>query len=237
MEQLLRCTVDGRTVLTEDESAVQSFTSEVSAQALASDQIFRFSQDLLRLSEGVVGVGLVNDGCLPIVTGDYFRTGRAPAYGVKTIDRPGNSTVPTPGSRRFFVFGVPGALGFQFAVSMKQMLEVASSLPVASLNFENSHFAGVAVWRGETVPLIDLALAAKLGRMKTNEEFGRVLVVRNSANRIMAIPATGTVRQSTAGSHVYAPDSISLRPMRGIRGIFRFEGSPLLVPDLDALVD
>ena len=29
----------------------------------------------------------------------------------------------------------------------------------------------------------------------------------------------------------------SVRPMRGIRGIFRYEGSPLLVPDLDALVE
>ena len=105
--------------------------------------------------------------CLPVVSADYFRTDRAPAYGVRTIDRSRLTTLPEhAGARRFFVFGVPGAPGLQFALSMTQVLEVSRPLPVAPLNFEYSHFAAVAVWRGETIPVIDLAFAARLGAMR-----------------------------------------------------------------------
>lgn len=237
MEQFWRCTTGGRSVLVENESVVESIPTETSTEAFTPDQVFRFSKDLTRLGQGVIGVGVADAVCLPIVTSDYFRMGRAPSYGVQTIDRSQTQPAPLTGPRRFFVFSVPGAVGFQFAVSMNQVLEVAHALPVAPLNFENSHFAGVAVWRGETIPVIDLALAAKLGTMRRDCDAGRLMVVRNAANRIMAIPSSGTVRQSSAGSQVYAPDSGSVRAMRGIRGVFRFEGSPLLVPDLDALVD
>lgn len=237
MEQFWRCTTGGRSVLVENESVVESIPTETSTEAFTPDQVFRFSKDLTRLGQGVIGVGVMDTVCLPIVTSDYFRMGRSPAQGVQTIDRSQTTPAPPSGPRRFFVFSVPGAVGFQFAVSMNQVLEVAHALPVAPLNFENSHFAGVAVWRGETIPVIDLALAAKLGTMRRDYEASRLMVVRNAANRIMAIRSTGTVRQSSAGSQVYAPDSGSVRPMRGIRGVFRFEGSPLLVPDLDALVD
>ena len=236
---LLRGVVGGQDVLIEDPSIAETTPFDVtpSPVELPSSTVFRFSEDLVRLGQGVTGVALVDADCLPIVSPQYFRTDRAPAYGVHAIDRTRTVEAPEPvGARRFFVFSVPGASGFQFALSMTQVLEVSRPLPVAPLNFEYSHFAAAAVWRGETIPVIDLAFAARLGAMR-RESCARMVIVRNRNNRIFTIPASGTVRQPGVASQVYAPDSVSVRPMRGIRGVFRFEGSPLLVPDLDALMD
>jgi chemotaxis signal transduction protein len=233
-----RGVVGGQDVLIEDPQVAESTPFDVtpSPVELGAGAVFRFSEDLMRLGQGVTGVALVDARCVPIVTSDYFRTDRAPAYGVRTIDRSNRAASERAGARQFFVFGVPGAVGFQFAVSMTQVLEVSRALPTAPLAFEYSHFAGVAVWRGETVPVIDLAFAARLGAMR-QEPWTRMVIVRNRSNRIFTIPTSGPVRQPGAASHVYTPDSVSVRPMRGIRGVFRFEGSPLLVPDLDALID
>ncbi len=232
--QLLRCAVDGKQVLVDDEALLQRVAPGVEPEGFEADDVHHFSQELTFLGQGVMGVALFDGVCLPIVGEGYFREGRSPVAGVRTIDRV--AVEAAPGARRFFVFGIPGAAGFQFAVSLNQVLEVSPALPVASLNFEHSHLAGVTVWRGETVPVIDLAFVARLGVMDTG--WSRLMIVRNRMNRIFAIPATGHVRQPTdAAGRVYAPDSISVRPMRGIRGIFRYEGSPLLVPDLDGLVD
>jgi chemotaxis signal transduction protein len=235
---LMRGVVGGQDVLIEDPAIAESAPFDVAPQPLelSADAVFRFSDDLKRLGQGVGGVALVAASCVPIVTGDYFRTDRAPAYGVRTIDRSRRVVPEQTGGRRFFVFGIPGAAGFQFAVSMTQVLEVSRALPMAPLAFEYSHFAGIAVWRGETIPVIDLAFAARLGAMR-QEAWTRMVIVRNRNNRIFTIPTSGPVRQPGAASHVYTPDSVSVRPMRGIRGVFRFEGSPLLVPDLDALID
>lgn len=233
--QLLRCSIGGKSVLVDDDALLRRVAPGVKPEALEADHVYHFSQDLTRLGQGVMGVALVNDTCLPIVSEDYFRAGRVSIASVRTIDRGVAAHASAAGARRFFIFGVPGAAGFQFAVSMNQVLEVAPALPLASLNFAHSHFAGVTVWRGDTVPVIDLAFAARLGVLVNG--WTRLMIVRNRANRIFAIPAMGQVRQPASASQVYAPDSGSVRPMRGIRGIFRFESSPLLVPDLDALVD
>lgn len=235
--QLLRCTIGGRPVFVEHETPLERLAPDAEPETLACDMVYRFSQDLARLSQGVTGVALINDTCLPIVSCEYFRPDRSPKCGVRTIDRSPAVDAVATGARRFFVFGVPGALGFRFALSMNQVLEVSPALPMASLNFEHSHLAGAAVWRGGTIPVVDLAFAAKLGAIGQDTAWGRMMVVRNCANRIFAIPAAGQVRQHAVAAQVYAPDSVSLRPMRGIRGVFRFEGSPLLVPDLDALAD
>ena len=233
--QLLRCSVSGQSVLVEDQAVVAALALDGAPEPLAADEVYHFSQDLTRLCQGITGVAVLRDGCLPIVSPDYFRPERSPVTSVRTITH--LPPVATPGARRFFVFGVPGANGFQFAVSMNQVMEVARALPMAPLNFDHSHLTGVSVWRGETIPVIDLAFAARLGTIGEATPWKRMMVVRNRANRIFAIPTTGAVRQPPAASQVYAPDSVSVRPMRGIRGVFRFEGSPLLVPDLDALVD
>lgn len=234
--QLLRCIMGGQAVLVENETVVEGISLESDLERLNAEQVVRFSEELLRLGQGVTGVGLVNSECLLIVTRDYFCAGRAPASGVKTIDRSPLASSVQSGARRFFVFGVPGALGFQFAVSMNQVLEVVRALPVAPLNFDHSHLAAVAVWRGEAIPVIDLPFAAKLGSLSPSSTWSRIMIVRNRANRVFAIPATAQVRQPAAASQVFAADSGSVRPMRGIRGVFRYEGSPLLVPDLDSLV-
>jgi chemotaxis signal transduction protein len=237
--QLWRGVAGGQEVLLEDPAIAQSTPLDATPQPveLNSSSIFRFTEAMARFGQGVTGVALVDEGCIPIVSSDYFRTDRAPACGVHTIER---RAAPTEsehaGARRFFVFGVPGAVGFQFALSLTQVLEVSRPLPMAPLNFEYSHFVGAAVWRGETIPAIDLAFAARLGSMR-HEPWTRMVIVRNRCNRIFTIPASGAVRQPGAAQQVYAPDSVSVRPMRGIRGVFRFEGRPLLVPDLDALID
>ncbi|HEY3739285.1 MAG TPA: chemotaxis protein CheW [Bryobacteraceae bacterium] len=235
---LLRGVVGGQAVLLEDRAIAETtaFDAGPDPLELAPASVFQFQENLAHLCQGVTGLALVDDACLPIVSAGYFRTDRAPAAGVHTIDRSHVTQPENAGARRFFVFGVPGAAGFQFALSMAQVLEVSRPLPVAPLNFEYSHFAGAAVWRGETIPVIDLAFAARLGAMR-RETCSRMVIVRNRNNRIFTIPASGTVRQPGVPSQVYAPDSVSVRPMRGIRGVFRFEGSPLLVPDLDALLD
>lgn len=235
--QLLRCHMGGKAVLVEDSTIVQDLALERVPEPLVAEEVYHFSHDLLRLSQGVTGVAVVDNACLPIVSPEYFRPDRTAASPVRTVDRSGPLPVASPGARRFFVFGAPGALGFQFALSMNQVLEVSRGLPMAPLGFAYSHYAGVAVWRGETIPVVDLAFAAKLGAIRGDAAVERMLIVRNQMNRIFAIAATGQVRQPVASSHVYAPDSVSVRPMRGIRGVFRYEGSPLLVPDLDALVD
>jgi len=232
--RLWRCKTDGRDLLVEDLDGGFTFDGDPVVLNVEEARVFRFSADLAHLCQGVTGVALVEQDCLPIVVADYFRIDRAPATQVHTVEH--SSAVAEPHGRRFFVFGVPGAAGFQFALSMNQVLEVARALPMAPLNFDHSHFAGVTVWRGQTIPVIDLALAARLGSIRDGE-LVRMMIVRNRSNKILAIAATGQVRQPSAASQVYAPDTVSVRPMRGIRGVFRFEGSPLLVPDLDALVD
>jgi chemotaxis signal transduction protein len=231
--QMWRSKAGGQDLLMEDLDIGLTFDGEPER---VEAEVYRFTGDMARLGQGVSGVGMVNGECLPIVEADYFRIDRAPAMHVRTVERASGDAVARPGMRRFFIFGVPGATGFQFALSMNQVLEVSRVLPMADLNFQHSHFAGVTVWRGETVPVIDLALAARLGTIR-GATWSRLMIVRNRQNRILAIAANGQVRQPSVASQVYAPDSVSMRPMRGIRGVFRFEGSPLLVPDLDALVD
>ena len=235
--RLLRCVIGEQSVVLENEALVEELRLDQQPEVLEADDVYHFSQELARLGQGITGIALAGNFCLPVVSAQYFQSPRSAAAGVKTINRSGAVAVAPAGPRRFFVFNVPGALGFQFALSMNQVLEVARALPMASLHFEDSHYAGVAVWRGETIPLIDLAFAAKLGSIRQDTRLGRMMIVRNRANRIFALALNGPVRQPSAAAQVYAPDSVSVRPMRGIRGVFRFEGSPLLVPDLDALVE
>lgn len=235
--QLLRCTIGDQSVLVEQESFVEQLPLTGEPEPIAADQVYHFSKDLTHLCQGITGLAVLDNACLPIVSLEYFQPERAPTFGVRAIDRSTPVAPAAAGPRRFFVFNVPGAIGFQFALSMSQVLEVTRALPMAPLNFGYSHYVGVAVWRGETIPVVDLAFAAKVGAIRSDTPWGRSIIVRNQANKIFAIAARGQVRQPSAAAQVHAPDSVSVRSMRGVRGVFRFEGSPLLVPDLDALVE
>ena len=208
-----------------------------SSEELEPETIHPFPRSLQLLAEGVESIVATEDECIPLVNAGFFEDdgssfAAAMPVEVKRIHR--DETLATAGERRFIVFCVPGTSGFQFALSMNQVLEVSRAQHVAPVKSPASHVVGVTVWRGEVIPVVDLALAARLGPgMRT--DWPRMMIVRNSSNGVIAIPANGQIWQPPASSHVYAPDSASVRPMPGIRAVFRFEGSPLLVPDLDAL--
>jgi chemotaxis signal transduction protein len=200
------------------------------------DTIYEFPKRLAMLAAGVESI-VAEDECVPLVSAAFFEDLHPveTPLEVRRIQREETSNDPPPaGERRFIVFGVPGASGLQFALSMSQVLEVSRGQHVAALTGQASHVIGVTMWRGEIIPVVDLAVAGRLGP-GLHTEWPRMMIVRNSRNQVFAIPANGQIWQPPASSHVYAPETASVRPMNAIRAVFRFEGSPLLVPDLDAL--
>lgn len=207
------------------------------AQPVAVDDsgLIRFEGDLLRLGQGIEGAAQVDGGeWIPLAGPLYFSPYRSPSASIRSLEHASAESHPV-GKRRFFLFHAPGAPEFHFALSLSQVLEVYSTLPLVSLGFPNSFVPAAAVWRGRAIPLVDLAAAVRLGNWDM-EPHQRGLVVRNSAGAAFAIPVSGSVHQPSSTAAVFAPDAVAVRQMRAVRGVFRYEGRPLLVPDLDALL-
>ena len=248
----LRCHIDGRPFLVDnqliaevDKGLMTPGIELTTGQRVRLDRrpaseevdpgcLIDFPCNLNQLAKGVRAIVATEDECVPFVDAAYFAQTKSDPVEVRRLQREEPDLPPLSGDRRFIVFGVPGTSGFQFALSMSQILEVSRAQHIATLKGQGNHIIGVTVWRGRVIPVVDLAVAARLGP-GTRTEWPRMMIVRNCKNGVFAIPANGQIWQPPASSHVYAPDSGSVRPMPSIRGVFRFEGSPLLVPDLDAL--
>jgi chemotaxis signal transduction protein len=123
----------------------------------------------------------------------------------------------------------------RYAISARQVVAVVESLPVVRVPGSLPHMRGIAVWRGDVVPVIDFrGEEARAGRVSD-----RYLIARCGPGHAGAPVAFGV-----------DPAIVLHRPTRDDRenpgvaeapphvtGFFGVGGEPIGLVDLDALID
>ncbi|MEZ5402315.1 MAG: chemotaxis protein CheW [Bryobacteraceae bacterium] len=143
------------------------------------------------------------------------------------------------GTGRILTFTLPGdpfrgAL-LTLAVSFTQVLELTGALPMAEIPGAPEHLLGVTIWRGRTVPVVDLAYC--LGGERANAPGARLLVARAARS---AMPICFPVDETSGTVAAAALCERASEPWQArvpcVRAAFDASGVPMLVPDFDTLL-
>jgi purine-binding chemotaxis protein CheW len=136
------------------------------------------------------------------------------------------------------VFGVggPDASDPRAGLHIAQVAEILEAPPIAPVVAAPAHVLGLTNWRGRPVPVVDLASRLGLGAASTRGT--RIVVARTAAREtFVAFPLRGAAR-------IYkfpiacAHGDLRLRvDESATRGVFEFDGAPLIVPDVDRIAE
>ncbi|MGJ5813957.1 chemotaxis protein CheW [Paludibaculum fermentans] len=121
-------------------------------------------------------------------------------------------------------------------IPLEQVLDVSEPLPWIPLQVEGGWLRGILAWRGQTAQLVDLARCFGLEpQLGAAEE--RLVVVRGTGRHepIAFMASSALQRVNPSQSTAIHPEDVGLRT-EAIRGVFRWTGRLLVVPDIDALL-
>jgi chemotaxis signal transduction protein len=155
-----------------------------------------------------------------------------PAAGMPQLD------VPLPlssSSAGLVVFTLPGFSGLHFALPAAQVVEVLQVCAPRRVPGARASLLGLCAWRGEPLPVLDLALAAGLpSSLPRGEGFAHGLLARARRTRqllIFPVERIVGVRQGP-----FPQPATAAPPFPGARqilGAFAFGEQVLMIPDLD----
>jgi chemotaxis signal transduction protein len=149
--------------------------------------------------------------------------------------------VPLPqasASAGLVVFTLPGFSGLHFALPAAQVVEVLQVAAPRRVPGARAALLGLCAWRGEPLPVLDLALATGLpSTLPRGEGFAHGLIARARRTRqllVFPVERIAGVRQGPF------PQSATPAPpfpeARQILGAFAFGEQVLLIPDLDGVL-
>lgn len=128
----------------------------------------------------------------------------------------------------------PDSRRCSFGLSLSQILEVVSSLEVVPVPHAPPYVQGIACWRDQPVPVLDLA--ARFGLPSAIHE-QRLVIARGSANgNLVAFPVESVIRSQRlplASRPCQVPSGIRADLLRGA---FELDSETLMIPDLSRVL-
>ncbi len=151
---------------------------------------------------------------------------------------------PAPSSAGLFVFALPGGGAVDFALPAAQVVEVLSAVAPRPVPGAPAPLLGLLAWRGEALPVVDLALAIGLAPAPAPPPGGRLepaahaVVARAAHGRqllVFPVQRLAGVRQGP-----FPQPATAAAPFHGARwvlGAFGDGERVLVVPDLDGALE
>jgi chemotaxis signal transduction protein len=173
-----------------------------------------------------------SSGTLAPGGGESDRAGAAPATGAARLLAP----VPRGSSAAgLFVFTLPGFPALGFGLPAAQVVEVMSLPEPRPVPGVPEPFLGLHAWRGEPLPVLDLACAVGLPAPAAGAVgFSRGLVARVARSRqLLVFPVEGTTGLRRGPFPHAASGGPPFAGARNILGAFANLGRVLVIPDLD----
>jgi chemotaxis-related protein WspB len=158
-----------------------------------------------------------------------------PTAGVSRLDVP---PLPAAASAGLLVFALPGAGGLGFALSAAQVVEVLPAAAPRPVPGAPEALLGLCVWRGEPLPVLDLALAVGLpSALPRGGGFLRGLVARAARSRqLLVFPVERVVGMRQGPFPQPAAATPPFPGARWVLGAFASGEQVLVVPDLDGML-
>lgn len=158
-----------------------------------------------------------------------------PAAGVPRLDVP---PLPASSSARLLVFAPAGAGGLRFALAAAQVIEVLPAAPPRPIPGAPAALLGLCAWRGEPLPVLDLALAVGLpAALPRATGFTQSLVARAARTRQLLVLPVERITGMREGP--FPQPAAATPPFPGARrilGAFAAGEQLLVVPDLDGVL-
>jgi purine-binding chemotaxis protein CheW len=118
----------------------------------------------------------------------------------------------------------------RYAVPIARVKEIANPLAVVALPHAPHAILGVADYRGEVVPVVDLRMRFGLGATETTRRT-KWIVVEVGGRLIALVVDSVTEVFGTAGTDLRPPPSVGGHDVRGIEGVTTYEGGLVFVLD------
>ena len=133
------------------------------------------------------------------------------------------------------------AVPLVFGLSLKQLQEVTKLTNIISVPKAPSYVLGIINWRNLPVPIIDLAarlgLTATPAKPKLIDPQSRLLIARAPQQAglmgILVKPQVKTFRLPIPYQALQQPLALAADL---VKGVFELEGTPFVIPDLDAML-
>jgi purine-binding chemotaxis protein CheW len=143
------------------------------------------------------------------------------------------------GSRELIVFAIDDSAHAPVRAGMHiaQVAEILEAPPIVPVVAAPAHVLGLANWRGKPVPVVDLASRVGL-EAPTSWQEHRIVVARTAARETyIAFPIHGAARIYRLPIACAVGDSRLTVDEAATRGVFDFEGAPLIVPDVNRIAE
>ncbi len=171
------------------------------------------------------------------------RGGEAPAARVAVPSAAGVSRLdvqppPASSSGGLLVFALAGAGGLRFALPAAQVVEVLSAAAPRPIPGAPEALLGLCAWRGEPLPVLDLALAVGLPTaLQRGAGFSHGLVARAARTRQLLVFPVERIAGVRPGPFPQPATVIPPFPgARRILGAFAVGEQLLAIPDLDGVL-
>ena len=158
-----------------------------------------------------------------------------PVAGMPQLDVP---LLQASSSGGLVVFTLPGFSGLHFALPAAQVVEVLPASAPRRVPGARAALLGLFAWRGEPLPVLDLALAvglpSNLPRVPRGESFGHGLVARARRTRQLIVFPVERIVGVRQGPFPQPANTAPPFPgARQVLGAFAVGEQVLVVPDLD----
>lgn len=123
-----------------------------------------------------------------------------------------------------------------FGLSVRQVVEICEALPAVPVPTGPSHLHGLACYRGDALPVVDLGSWLGLGESDCRAG-GQILIARESRRGLpLGFPVSRQLKvvELPIGGRRIEPEP---RLASRVRGIFEIADARLIVPDLAAIQD
>lgn len=142
-------------------------------------------------------------------------------------------------TRQLVTFGVPSVLNrpFRLGLSSRQVPELVAPPEIVSVPGTPPYVRGLTSWRQQPVVVVDLGVGMGLAS-EPGDDIPRLLIARMSRQQaLLGIPVNRDVETLQLGGDVGACKLPEDMNQATARGFFQVGGYPVMIPNIDQVVD